>query len=219
MRSSSMTFINIAIAKGRLIEDSISMLHKMGIHFPDYDEESRKLIFCSENHSYRMILVKPSDVPTYVERGAADIGIVGKDSLLESMTDVFEIADLKYGACKMVIAGLDEKTLFKKKLVVASKYPNIARQFFQSQGRVIDTVKLNGSVELAPLIGLSDCIVDIVESGKTLKENGLKVIEEIFPISARLIVNKASLKTKPQFIQPFLQSVQSIVNSVGRVEK
>ncbi|MCU9613794.1 ATP phosphoribosyltransferase [Caldibacillus lycopersici] len=207
-----MTYINIALGKGRLVDKTISLLKEMGIDFCEYHSESRKLIFEDPKNYIRIVLVKAVDVPTYVEKGAADIGVVGKDTLLESGANVFEMVNLGFGNCKFVVAGCEQLNLYKKKLIVATKYPNVAKKYFNQQGRSIEVIKLNGSVELAPLVGLSDCIVDIVETGTTLKENGLKILEEICPISARLIVNKASYKTNFQQVNTFLEKLQAIIN-------
>ncbi|MFD2627273.1 ATP phosphoribosyltransferase [Oceanobacillus kapialis] len=205
-----MESITLALAKGRTAESTIDLLQKIGIHFEDFHEDSRKLVFYSEDTSIKLIFVKAVDVPTYVEKGAADIGIAGKDNILESGADVYELLDLKIGQCKFVVAGKPEIYPFaQQRLIVASKYPNITEQHFRNKGITIETVKLNGSVELAPLIGLSDVIVDIVETGNTLKENGLSVLEDVEKISTRLIVNKASFATKSQLIQPFIKRLEA----------
>ncbi|SET05249.1 ATP phosphoribosyltransferase [Salinibacillus kushneri] len=207
-----MNEITIALGKGRLESFTLQAFKKLGIEFPDFTKDSRKLIFNDRENIYQIVLVKASDVPTYVEKGAADIGIVGKDTLLESGADVFEVLDLGFGQCKFAVAGLPDYTYGSaSKITVASKYPNVARNFYHKKGMSIETIKLNGSVELAPLIGLSDVIVDIVETGTTLKENGLVVLEDISEISARLIVNKASFKTKTDRIHSLIEEMQSIV--------
>ena len=185
--------ITIALAKGRLAKGGLELFQKAGISCQEYSKASRKLIFMSDDGGYRFIMVKPSDVPTYVEYGAADVGVVGKDTLLEEGRAVYELLDLKFAQCKIVVAGFEDK---KKDLItnsstrVATKYPNIAHSYFSEKGEIVEIIKLNGSVELGPIIGLSDVIVDIVESGRTLKENGLVVLEEICPITARLVVNR-----------------------------
>lgn len=202
----------LAIAKGRTEKSAIQLLKQMGIIFPDFHEDSRKLIFTSEDGKLKIIFVKAVDVPTYVEKGAADMGISGKDNILESLSDVYELLDLKIGICKISVAGPSgETTDSNRTLTIASKYPNIAKKHFQRKGQPIETIKLNGSVELAPLIGLADYIVDIVETGNTLKENGLAVIEDIDPISTRLIVNKASFATKSNEVQQFINQLQAVL--------
>ena len=166
--------------------------------------KTRKLVFADEKRKFRFILVKASDVPTYVEYGAADIGIVGKDTLIESGKNLYEVLDLGFGACKMAVAGPEAmrgKLEGRNIMRVASKYPEIAREYFhRSKGQTVDIIKLNGSVELGPLVGLSDVIVDIVESGKTLYENGLAVLEDVCPLSARLVVNRVSMKLQRETI-------------------
>lgn len=214
-----MEYLNIAIAKGRLVDHTIDILHAIGINFPDYHEKSRKLIFEDPVKKIRIVLVKASDVATYVERGATDLGVIGKDSLIESGANVFEVVDLGFGRCRFVVAGLEATVLQKHKFIVATKYPKVTNQFFTERGQTVETIHLNGSVELAPLVGLSDCIVDIVETGRTLQDNGLKVLAEIFEISARLIVNKASFKTKHSRIDDFINHIQSVVNEKGAVGK
>ncbi|WP_042220464.1 ATP phosphoribosyltransferase [Oceanobacillus manasiensis] len=201
--------ITLALAKGRTAESTIDLLKKVGIDFQDFHEDTRKLVFYSEDASIKLIFVKAVDVPTYVEKGAADIGIAGKDNILESQTDVYELLDLKIGQCKFVVAGKEgDFSPAKQRLTVASKYPNITEQHFRKKGMDVETVKLNGSVELAPLIGLSDVIVDIVETGNTLKENGLAIFEDVEKISTRLIVNKASFATKSKDIQRFINRLK-----------
>ncbi|MRG87252.1 ATP phosphoribosyltransferase [Salinibacillus xinjiangensis] len=207
-----MSEVKIALAKGRLEQLTLAAFQEIGIEFPDFTKDSRKLIFEDKNHQYQIVLVKASDVPTYVEKGAADIGIVGKDTLLENGADVFEVLDLGFGRCKFAVAGLPEqKNNQSSKLTVASKYPKVAKDYYHKKGISIETIKLNGSVELAPLIGLSDVIVDIVETGRTLKENGLEVLEDISEISARLVVNKASFKTKTDRIHSLIQDIESVI--------
>lgn len=210
-----MNYVTIALGKGRLVEETLSILEEAGIVFPDFSKKSRKLIFENKRQQLRMVLVKASDVPTYVERGAADLGVVGKDTLLESQAKVYEVVDLGFGICKFAVAGLNASYRNKAKPIIATKYPNVAKAYFQEKGQSIETIKLNGSVELAPLIGLSDCIVDIVETGKTLKENGLQVYEEISYVSARLIANRASFKTKFTQIGELINSIQEVVDQRG----
>lgn len=210
-----MKYITFALGKGRLVNNTINLLKEIGIEFPEYHENSRKLIFEDEVNKIRIVLVKASDVAVYVERGAADIGVIGKDTLIESGANVYEMVDLGFGRCRFAVAGLPGTDLNKKRLVVASKYPTVTKQFFAKKGQLIDTIHLNGSVELAPLVGLSDCIVDIVETGRTLKDNGLVVLEDICEITARLIVNKASFKTKNQRINDLIQQIEGSVSKKG----
>ena len=188
--------IVIALRKGRLGEQVYDMFERSGCGCPGIREDSRKLVFENEENGLRFFWVKPSDVAIYVERGAADMGVAGKDILLEYSPDVYELCDLGIGRCRMCVAGREEQWRRTGTLRVATKFPNIATRYFSGQGRAIDIIKLNGSIELAPIIGLSDVIVDIVETGTTLRENDLRVLETILPISARLIANKASFKFK-----------------------
>ncbi|MBC3805373.1 ATP phosphoribosyltransferase [Acetobacterium fimetarium] len=201
--------IRFALAKGRVAKKAIELLIELGYIFEDYSEKSRKLIFTDTTGTIEFFLVKSPDVPIYVEKGAADIGIVGKDVLLEHPAQVYEMLNLNIGRCKMCVAGFKDRPIpYGKKLVVGTKYPVIAKNYFHTKGQLVDIIKINGSVELAPLIGLSDCIVDIVESGNTLKENGLTVLEEICDISSRLIVNQVSLKTKHELIDPIIKEFE-----------
>ncbi len=193
--------INVALPKGRLGEKVYKMFALCGYDCPSILENNRKLIFENEEKGVRYFWVKPSDVSIYVERGAADIGVCGKDILLEYEPDVYEMLDLNIGKCRMAVAGkkdfYDDNT---QTLKVATKFVNVAKKYYSNKCRDIDIIKLNGSIEIAPILGLSDVIVDIVETGTTLKENDLEVKEEIFPISARLIVNKSSFKFKTKEI-------------------
>ncbi len=200
--------LNIALPKGRLGEKVYNIFEKAGFGCPSIHENNRKLIFENPENGVRYFWVKPSDVAIYVERGAADIGVAGKDILLEYNPDVYELCDLGIGKCRMAVAG---KTDFRdnpeKTLRVATKFPNIARGYYSSLSREIDIVKLNGSIEIAPILGLTDVIVDIVETGTTLKENDLVPFETIVPISARLISNKVSYKFKSDVIGKIVQAV------------
>ncbi|AIF42320.1 ATP phosphoribosyltransferase [Virgibacillus sp. SK37] len=201
--------ITLALAKGRTAKSTIALLEKMNIEFEDFHEDSRKLIFYNNDKSIKLLFVKAVDVPTYVEKGAADLGIVGKDNILEAQADVYEMLDLQIGKCQFVVAGKQKTELgTNQALTIASKYPNITKKHFQKKRQTVETVKLNGSVELAPLIGLADFIVDIVETGTTLKENGLVILEEVEDISTRLIVNKASFATKSAAIQLFIEKLK-----------
>jgi len=206
--------ITIALAKGRLMEQAIDILEAAGVDCRQLKEPSRKLFFFTPDRQIRMILVKPNDVPTYVEYGIADMGIVGKDTLLEEERLLYEMLDLKFGRCKLVVAGFPEKRdvwITHSHTRVATKYPNIARNYFLHKGKSVEIIKLNGSVELGPLTGLSDVIVDIVESGRTLKENGLVILEEICSVSARLVVNRVSLKMKNREIKALIDDIQRVV--------
>lgn len=194
--------LNVALPKGRLGEKVYAMFEKAGFPCPSIKENNRKLIFENAEAGVRYFWVKPSDVAIYVERGAADVGVAGKDILLEYNPDVYELLDLNIGKCHMAVAGkADFKDDRTKTLTVATKFTNIAKKYYASQGRDIDIIHLNGSIELAPILGLSDVIVDIVETGATLKENKLEVVEKFLPISARLIANKANFKFKCQTIE------------------
>ena len=197
-----MEFINVALPKGRLGEKVYAMFEQSGYECPSIKETNRKLIFENEEVGVRYFWVKPSDVAIYVERGAADIGVAGKDILLEYSPDVYELLDLKIGKCRMAVAA---KTDFRdntaETLRVATKFSNIAQKFYNEKCRDIDIIHLNGSIEIAPILDLSDVIVDIVETGTTLKENDLIVVEKFLPISARLIVNKSSFKFKTEEIE------------------
>lgn len=206
--------MTLALAKGRTAKDSIKLLNKAGIEFPDFHEKSRKLVFHSEDGSIKMIYVKAVDVTTYVEQGAADVGIVGKDNILESEADVYELLDLKLGLCKFSIASLHKKAIEKGTTVkVASKYPNVTRNYFQKIGVPVEIIKLNGSVELAPIIGLADYILDIVETGNTIRENGLTIITDVDDISTRLIVNKASFATKTAEIRLLIDRIKNVLEN------
>ena len=195
------TMLNVALPKGRLGEKAYAMFEKAGFECPSIKENNRKLIFENEDTGVRYFWVKPSDVAIYVERGAADVGIVGKDILLEYEPEVYELLDLNMGKCRMAVAAMEGfRDDTRSALRVATKFANIAGQYYRSKGRDIDIIHLNGSIEIAPILGLSDVIVDIVETGTTLRENNLSVIETIVPISARLISNKASYKFKNEQI-------------------
>ncbi len=194
--------LNIALPKGRLGEKVYAMFAKAGFECPELLEPGRKLIFDNEDLGVRYFWVKPSDVAIYVERGAADIGVAGKDILLEYRPDVYELLDLKVGKCRMAVAAPNGfRDDMNRTLRVATKFSRIARDYYTSVGRDIDIIHLNGSIEIAPILGLSDVIVDIVETGTTLKENNLSVIEEIVPISARLIANKSGFKFRTEQIE------------------
>ena len=206
--------INIALPKGRLGEKVYAMFEKAGYECPAIKENNRKLIFENEEKGVRYFWVKPSDVAIYVERGAADIGVAGKDILCEYEPDIYELLDLNMGKCRMCVAG--KKDFYDdtdRTLKVATKFVNIASKYYASISRDIDIIKLNGSIEIAPILGLSDVIVDIVETGTTLKENDLGVLETIMPISARLISNKVSFKFKTDEIERIAESLREQVKT------
>lgn len=201
--------LNIALPKGRLGEKVYAMFEKAGFECPSIKETNRKLIFENEKNGVRYFWVKPSDVAIYVERGAADIGVAGKDILLEYTPEVYELMDLDIGKCKMAVAAKEDfRDNPQKTLRVATKFTNIAKNYYSSIGRDIDIIHLNGSIEIAPILGLSDVIVDIVETGTTLKENNLKVFESIVPISARVIANKSSFKFKNEIIEKIIKNLK-----------
>lgn len=201
--------INIALPKGRLGEKAYAILEAAGFECPSIKEQNRKLIFENPEKGVRYFWVKPSDVVIYVERGAADIGIAGKDIILEYSPDIYELADLGIGKCRMAVAAKkDFCDRRDRTLRVATKFPNIAKTFYNSQSRDIDIIKLNGSIEIAPILGLSDVIVDIVETGKTLYENDLEPKQDIVDISARLVANKVSYKFKNEEIRAICEGVQ-----------
>ena len=207
-----MDYLTVALAKGRTADQALSLIEKAGIVFSDYHEKSRKLVVLDDDQAIKLIFVKAIDVPTYVEKGAADIGIIGKDTILEDPRDVYELLDLGIGKCKLAVAGFPDTQVEKQPfLTVASKYPNTAKAYFDSKGTRTELIKLNGSIELAPLIGMADVIVDIVETGSTLKENGLVVLENITDISARLIVNKASYAMRTADIQQFIGDLKNVL--------
>lgn len=206
--------LNIALPKGRLGEKVYAMFEAAGLECPSIRENNRKLIFENPEKQVRYFWVKPSDVAIYVERGAADIGVAGKDILLEYSPDVYELLDLGLGKCRMAVAApADFHDDENRTLKVATKFTNIAADYYAGLGRQIDIIKLNGSIELAPILGLSDVIVDIVETGTTLKENNLSVFQTILPISARLIANKASFQFKGKQIEDLLSKVRNQVNT------
>ena len=204
--------LNIALPKGRLGDKTYSLFEKIGYKCDELTEDSRKLIFENKEKNIRYLLVKPSDVGIYVEKGAADIGVVGKDILLENDYDIYELLDLNLGICKISVAALSGyKEDTERKLRVATKYVNTAKKYYSSLNRETDIIKLNGSIELAPILGLSDVIVDIVETGNTLKENNLKVINDIEEISARFLANKTSYKFKNEEIKNIEKKLREVI--------
>ncbi len=206
--------INVALPKGRLGEKALAVLENAGYECPEIHEPgTRKLVFENEECGIRYFWVKPSDAAVYVERGAADIGIVGKDILLEYSPEIYELCDLGMGRCRMCVAAPDGYVDDRERtLVVATKFPEIAKRYYEKKCRDIDIVKLNGSIELAPLLGLSDVIVDIVETGSTLYANKLSVVETIVDISARLVANKASMKFKAKDIEKITEAIKANLN-------
>ena len=206
--------LHVALPKGRLGEKVYAMFEAAGFECPSIKENNRKLIFENEEKQVRYFWVKPSDVAIYVERGAADIGVAGKDILLEYNPDIYELLDLNLGKCRMAVAAPDDfYDDGNRRLKVATKFTNIAADYYASIGREIDIIKLNGSIEIAPILKLSDVIVDIVETGTTLKENNLSVKSTIVPISARLIANKSSFKFKGTQIEKIVQSIREQVKA------
>ena len=208
--------INVALPKGRLGKEVYELFERAGYECPELLEDNRKLIFENAEKQVRYFWVKPTDVTKYVERGAADIGIAGKDILLEYEPDVYELLDMRMGKCRMAVAapaGYHRNP--ERTLRVATKFPNIARNFYAKENRDIDIIKLHGSIELAPIVGLSDVIVDIVETGKTLVENDLEVLETVVPISARMIANKASFGFKSEQIEEIRNALQEILEERG----
>ena len=211
-----MRYLIFALAKGRLARETLVYLEKIGIEMKEMkDKDTRKLIFVNEELKIKMFLSKASDVPTYVEYGAADIGIVGKDTILEESRKLYEVMDLKFGKCRMCVCGPESaKELLKHQQLirVASKYPNIAKDYFNNiKHQTVEVIKLHGSVELAPIVGLSEVIVDIVETGTTLRENGLTVLEEICPLSARVVVNQVSMKMENERITGLLNDLKKVL--------
>ena len=207
--------LRIALTKGRLEKFSIDIFDKIGINTEELKNKGRKLVLCDKKNNIQFVLVKAVDVLTYVEHGAADMGIVGKDTLLEAGIDFYEVVDLKVGKCKFALASLPSFDLNKgyNRKKIATKYPRVTREYFRKLGKDVEIIKIEGSVELAPIIGLSDAIVDIVETGTTLKENGLVIFDEICDVSARMIVNRASMKMRIKEIKKIISDVQGVVNN------
>ena len=215
MTSSDMDYITIALPKGKLFEPSARMLAELGYTAEGLSEKSRKLVISNEEKKLRFIITKTADLPTYVEYGAADIGIIGKDVLLEENKDVYELLDLKFGLCRMMVAVpaalQQEKLSDYAHMRVATKYPNVAEKFFHSKGIQMEIVKLNGSIELAPMVGLAELIVDLVETGRTLRENNLIEIAQIHPATARFIANRVSFKMKFHRIHTMVEELKVLV--------
>lgn len=211
-----MRYLTIALTKGRLAKKSLELFEKIGITCEEiHDKDTRKLIFVNEELKLKMFLAKGPDVPTYVEYGAADIGISGKDIILEEGRKLYEVLDLGIGKCKMCVCGPESaKECLKhhEMIRVATKYPNIAKDYFYNKKhQTVDIIKLNGSIELAPIVGLSEVIVDIVETGATLRENGLNILEEICPLSARVVVNQVSMKMENERISEIINGLKKVI--------
>ena len=211
-----MRYLTIALTKGRLAKKSLELFEKIGITCEEiHDKDTRKLIFVNEELKLKMFLAKGPDVPTYVEYGAADIGISGKDIILEEGRKLYEVLDLRIGKCKMCVCGPESaKECLKhhEMIRVATKYPNIAKDYFYNKKhQTVDIIKLNGSIELAPIVGLSEVIVDIVETGATLRENGLNILEEICPLSARVVVNQVSMKMENERISEIINGLKKVI--------
>lgn len=219
-----MRYLTFALAKGRLAKQTLGLLEQVGITCEEMkDPDTRKLLFVNEDLKVKFFLAKASDVPTYVEYGAADIGVVGRDTILEEGRNLYEVLDLNLGKCRMCVCGpasAKERMQRNEIIRVATKYPKIAKDYFQNQkNQTVEIVKLNGSVELAPIVGLSEVIVDIVETGTTLRENGLEVIEEICDLSARIVVNQVSLKMEHTRIRKLLQDLNELITGTGDKEE
>ena len=210
-------YLTFALGKGRLAKNALALFEKVGIHCDEmYDKESRKLIFVNEDLKMRFFLAKGPDVPTYVEYGAADIGIVGADTIMEEGRKLYEVLDLKFGKCRMRVCGPESarKYLEHNQFIrVATKYPNIAKDYFYNKKhQTVEFIKLNGSIELAPIVGLSEVIVDIVETGTTLRENGLTVLEEVCPLSARMVVNRVSMRMENERITTLIRQLKEVID-------
>jgi len=219
-----MRYLTFALAKGRLANKAMELFERIGISCDEMkDKSSRKLIFVNEELGIRFFLAKASDVPTYVEYGAADIGIVGKDTILEEGRKLYEVMDLGIGKCRMCVCGPEsarERLNHHELIRVATKYPGIAKDYFYNRKyQTVEIIKLNGSIELAPIVGLSEVIVDIVETGSTLRENGLKVLEEICTLSARMVVNQVSMKTENERITSIIRGFQDLLREDGSQER
>ena len=211
-----MRYLTFALAKGRLAKKTLALLEQIGITCEEMkDPDTRKLIFVNEELKMKFFLSKATDVPTYVEYGAADIGVVGKDTILEEGRNLYEVMDLGFGKCRMCVCGpASARELLKKNEIirVASKYPVIAKDYFNNRKhQTVEIIKLNGSVELAPIVGLSEVIVDIVETGSTLRENGLEVLEEVCPLSARVVVNQVSMKMDNERITKLISDLKTVI--------
>ncbi|MCD7864715.1 MAG: ATP phosphoribosyltransferase [Clostridiales bacterium] len=212
-----MRYLTFALGKGRLAKTALSMFEQIGITCEEMkDKDTRKLIFVNEELKLRFFLAKGPDVPTYVEYGAADIGIVGRDTILQEGRNIYEVLDLGFGKCRMCVCGYaSAKDLLEhhEQIRVATKYPKIAKDYFYNKKhQTVEIIKLNGSIELAPIVGLADVIVDIVETGSTLKENGLEVLEEVCPLSARMVVNPVSMKLEQERVSKLIRDLRSVIS-------
>lgn len=213
-----MRYLTFALAKGRLADKTLSLFEQIGITCEEMkDKSSRKLIFTNEELGFRFFLAKAGDVPTYVEYGAADIGVVGKDTLLEESRRLYEVLDLKMGQCRMCVCGPESARAYlnnHEQIRVVTKYPAIAKDYFYNKKhQTVEIIKLGGSIELAPIVGLSEVIVDIVETGSTLRENGLSVLEEVCPLSARMVVNQVSMKMENERITRLIQQLRPLIQN------
>ena len=208
--------IRIALTKGRIEEKSVELLNKSGYDANELLNKGRKLLFEIKDANIEIVLAKSADVITYVEHGVCDVGIVGKDTIMEQGKSFYEVLDLKFGKCRFALAGLKDKNFYEgySQKIIATKYPNVAKRYFNDKGVDVEIVKIDGSVELAPILGLADGIVDLVETGGTLKENGLVKYEEMFKISARVIVNKASIKLKKTEVDNFVGRISNYVKDI-----
>jgi len=209
--------LTVALPKGRIQKDTMNLLNQIGISCPEMEGDSRKLIFDLPEKNMRFMVVRATDVPTYVEHGAADIGVVGKDTLMEQGKDLYEPLDLKIGYCRMIVAEAEELQKRDKPsewthVRIATKFPNITEEHFRKKGIQVEMIKLYGSIELAPLVGLSERIVDLVSTGETLKQNGLVEVEDIMEVTSRLIVNRASLKTRYERINALIGSLKEVLD-------
>lgn len=217
-------WITFALPKGRIMQDSMELFAKIGITCPEMNEKSRKLVFENSEHKFRFMAVRATDVPTYVEYGCADLGVVGKDTLLEQGKNFYEPLDLKFGYCRLVVA--EPKSLQKldnplnwSNIRVATKYPNITERYFAAKGVQVELIKLYGSIELAPLVGLSERIVDLVSTGGTLKANNMVEVETIAEVTSRLIVNRASLKTKHERISKIIDGLEKVIGNEVKISQ
>lgn len=209
--------LTFAMPKGRIFEEAVQLLREAGFQLPPEFDDSRKLIIDVEEENFRFILAKPMDVPTYVEHGVADLGIAGKDVMLEEERDVYEVLDLQISQCHLAVAGLPNTKMNDVAPKIATKYPNVAAAYFRQQGEQVEIIKLNGSIELAPIIGLSDRIVDIVSTGRTLVENGLVEYERIVDITSRLIVNPVSYRMKDERISEIVERIGEVLQQKASV--
>ncbi len=214
--------ITFALPKGRIMQDSMELFGQIGITCPEMAENNRKLVFENRDQGYRFMAVRATDVPTYVEYGCADIGVVGKDTLLEQEKDLYELLDLKFGYCRLVVAepkelkDQDDPANWSN-IRVATKYPNVTEKYFAARGIQVELIKLYGSIELAPLVGLSERIVDLVSTGATLRDNGMVEVETIAEVTTRLVVNRASLKTKHRQITKIIDDLEKVIGSEIRI--